>query len=84
MKKKSIGRFMNADPSVCHGQITFRGTRILVADVLELVAQGMSWDDIINECRGAISRRAISEAVRFARRAIVEHAHEYSGEQVSA
>lgn len=84
MKKKSIGRFIDADPKVCHGQLTFRGTRILVADVLELVAQGMNWDDIIKECHGVISRRAIAEAVRFARRAIVEHAHEYSGEQVSA
>jgi hypothetical protein len=26
-----IGRFIIADPAICHGQPTFRGTRILVA-----------------------------------------------------
>ena len=34
---KAIGRFIVADPRVCHGQPTFRGTRILVADVLDQV-----------------------------------------------
>ncbi|MBI4491450.1 MAG: DUF433 domain-containing protein [Chloroflexi bacterium] len=31
-----------ADPAICHGQPTFRGTRILVADVLEQMADGMA------------------------------------------
>ena len=57
MKTKRIGRFISADPNVCHGKLTFRGTRILVSDVLELVAAGMDWDDIIKECHGNISRR---------------------------
>ena len=35
MKKKVVGRHIVTDPKVCHGQPTFRGTRILVADVLE-------------------------------------------------
>ena len=77
MRKKSVGRFICADPKVCHGQLTFRGTRILVSDVLELVAAGTTWDDIIKECHGSISRRAIAEAIRLAGRAIVEHADEY-------
>jgi uncharacterized protein (DUF433 family) len=74
MKKKSMGRFIRADPAICHGQLTFRGTRILVSDVLELVAANMNWNDIIKECHGSISRAAIAEAVRFAGRAIVEQA----------
>jgi uncharacterized protein (DUF433 family) len=75
MKVKRIGRFISADPKVCHGQLTFRGTRILVSDVLELVAEGMNWDDIIQECRGSISRAAIAEAVRVAGRAVVKQAN---------
>ena len=30
-----LGRYMVADPDICHGKPTFRGTRILVADVLD-------------------------------------------------
>lgn len=84
MKKKPVGRFICADPKVCHGQLTFRGTRILVSDVLELVAAGTTWDDIIKECHGSISRRAIAEAIRVAGRAIVDHADEYLERPVSA
>ena len=84
MKKKQIGRFITANPKVCHGKLTFRGTRILVSDVLELVAAGLSWDDIIQECRGSVSRPAIAEAIRVAGRAIVKHADEYLERPVSA
>jgi uncharacterized protein (DUF433 family) len=77
MNKKPTARFVCADQKICHGQLTFRGTRILVSDVLELVADGMDWDDIIKECRGSISRAAIAEAIRVAGRAMVEHADEY-------
>jgi uncharacterized protein (DUF433 family) len=73
MKKTMADRYVIADPKVCHGNPTFRGTRILVSDVLELVASGMDWDDIIKECRGDISRAAIAEAIRFAGRALAAH-----------
>jgi len=72
MKRKSMSRFIAADPKVCHGQFTFRGTRILVSDVLELVAAGMAWDKIIEQCHGSISRPAIAEAVRLAGRVLAE------------
>ena len=78
MKNNRRRRFIVADPKVCHGQPTFRGTRVLVSDVLELLAAGMAWDEIINECHGGISRAAIAEAIRFARQAMVEHTAECS------
>jgi uncharacterized protein (DUF433 family) len=77
VKKKSFGRFISVDPKICHGKLCFRGTRILVSDVLELVANGLSWDDIIKECHGSISRPAIAEAIRLAGLAIAEHADDY-------
>ncbi len=76
MKKTPTRRFIVADPKVCHGKPTFRGTRLLVSDVLELVASGMDWDEVVKECRGSISRPAIAEAIRFARQAMVEHTAE--------
>ena len=44
MRKKTLGQHIVADPEICHGQPTFRGTRIRVAQVLKQVAQGMDWD----------------------------------------
>ena len=82
--KKRIGRFIVADPKICHGNLTFAGTRILVMDVLDLVASGMPWNEIIRQCHGSISKEAIAEAVRNAGRAFIEHADEYVEEHVSA
>lgn len=69
-KPKLTGRYVVTDRRVCHGQPTFRGTRILVADVLEQVANGMAWDAIVEEWRGKVSHNAIAEAVRLAREAL--------------
>lgn len=41
--RKQVGRYIVADPRICHGKLTFRGTRIFVADVLEQVAEGLAW-----------------------------------------
>ena len=76
MGTQVLGRYIVADPAICHGKPTFRGTRIFVADVLEQVASGMAWEAIIEEWRGAITEEAIAEAVRLAREAFITHALE--------
>lgn len=73
---QTLSRHIVADPQICHGQPTFRGTRVLVADVLEQVAEGMAWESIVEEWRGAVTPEAIAEAVRLARESLVEHADE--------
>ncbi len=78
MTNKHMGRYILADPEICHGKPTFRGTRILVADVLEQVADGLAWETIIEEWRGSISYEAIAEAVRLSRQAFLEHADQYA------
>lgn len=77
-KKRMIGRFIVEDPCICHGQPTFRGTRILVSDVLELVASGAAWEKIVEEWRGGISEEAIAEAVRLASQAFLDHSRQYA------
>jgi uncharacterized protein (DUF433 family) len=84
MQKTLIGRYVVSDPTVCHGQPTFRGTRILVADVLEQVASGMAWDAIVQEWRGNIRREAIAEAVRLAKESFAQHADELAREPMPA
>ena len=84
MKKKPLGWHIVIDPNICHGQPTFLGTRILVADVLEQVASGLAWETIVEEWRGSISREAIAEAVCLAREAFAERAEEPLSEPASA
>jgi uncharacterized protein (DUF433 family) len=66
MAAQWIGQHVVTDPDICHGKPTFRGTRILVADVLEQIADGMAWEIVIQEWHGSINREAIAEALRLA------------------
>lgn len=88
MKKEQtlrfLGRHIVADPQICHGKPTFRGTRVLVADVLEQVASGMAWEMIIEEWNESVSLDAIKEAVQLARQALLKHADEFILEQNAA
>jgi uncharacterized protein (DUF433 family) len=84
VKRKLVGRYVITDPRICHGQPTFRGTRILVADVLEQVASGMAWQAIVEEWRGSIGEEAIAEAVRLASETFRNHAHELGLEPAAA
>ena len=76
MVTKAFGRYIVADPDICHGQLTFRGTRIFVTDVLDQVAQGMPWETIEAQWRGAVTKDAIAEAVLLARQALLTHRDE--------
>ena len=84
MNRKLLGRSIVTDPQICHGQPTFRGTRIMVTQVLEQVASGMAWEAIVDEWRGSVSKEAIAEAVRLAMQAFVDHVDEYKVELTSA
>lgn len=64
--KRVLGTYIVADPEICHGRVTFLGTRIFVSDVIEMVAEGVSWDEIIAQCHNSITKEAIAEAVRLA------------------
>lgn len=37
------------DPDVCHGKPTVRGSRLLITTILELLASGMTWDEILGD-----------------------------------
>jgi uncharacterized protein (DUF433 family) len=76
MGVQGLGRYIVADPEICHGKPTFRGTRIFVDDVLEQIARGMDWEVIIEEWHGSITKEAIAEAVRLAHEAFDIYAPE--------
>ena len=81
-KPRMIGRHIVADPAICHGHPIFRGTRILVSDVLEQVGSGMAWESIALEWREQISKEAIAEAVRLASQAFQDHSGHVAAEYV--
>lgn len=69
---KQLSRYVVVNARTCHGKPTFRGTRVLVEDVLEQVASGMSWESIIEEWRGSIGREAVADAIRLANKALID------------
>ena len=54
-----------------------RGTRIMVWQVLEMLADGMAWETIIEQCHNSITKDAIAEAVKLSGEAFLRHADEF-------
>ena len=71
-KPQLLGRYIVTDPDICHGKPTFRGTRIMVWQVLEMVAQGNASETIVEEWGGSVTKEAIVEAVQLASQPFVQ------------
>jgi uncharacterized protein (DUF433 family) len=73
LRRVELGEYIVADPLICHGKPTFKGTRIMVWQVLDDVAEGHSWEFI---CRvrwgGRLPLAAVADAVKLARRALLD------------
>jgi uncharacterized protein (DUF433 family) len=67
-----LGRFIVADPKICHGKPTYKGTRIMVWQVLAMLERGESWDYIRNAWPGRVSDKAIAETIRLARTSLLD------------
>ena len=49
MKKVVINNYIVADPEICHGKPTFKGTRVMVWQILDLLKVGISEKEIIED-----------------------------------
>jgi uncharacterized protein (DUF433 family) len=58
-----LGQFVVADPRICHGKLTYRGTRIMVWQILEALAAGESVDQLVAAWGGRVSHAAILETI---------------------
>jgi uncharacterized protein (DUF433 family) len=65
-KRIQLGRHIVADPEICGGQPTFKGTRIMVWIVLEQLDRGLTWQEVVREWDGRVSEEAIGEAIAIA------------------
>ncbi len=53
------------DPAICHGKPTLRGSRLMVTTILELLASGMSFEEILEDYPG-LTREDILACLDFA------------------
>ena len=62
---------ISVDPKICHGKPTYKGTRIMVWQILESLADGESVDELVKAWDGRVSRDAILETIRLARNTLL-------------
>ncbi len=72
MARIEIGKHLVTDTRVCGGRLIFKGSRILVSDVLELTQAGYTPEAVAKQYRGIISSQAVREAVSLTRRGVVK------------
>lgn len=66
-----IGKYLVVDSKICHGQLTFKGTRVMVRPVLRSFQRGESWDEI-RQGWPTVSEEAIKEALELAIEKLVD------------
>jgi uncharacterized protein (DUF433 family) len=72
MARVEIGKYLAVDARVCGGRLIFKGTRIMVADAVELSRRGYSPEGIADQYYGIIKPEAVKEALSLVRRGMVK------------
>jgi uncharacterized protein (DUF433 family) len=67
-----FGQYIVADPKICHGKPTFKGTRIMVWQILDELANGMAPGEIVKAWDGKVTLAAIAESVQIARLSLLD------------
>lgn len=60
-----LGDYIVADPRICHGKPTFRGTRIMVWQLFEHLALGQAPEDFPKQFPGRVTFEAVQEALEL-------------------
>ena len=61
-----INEYIVADSEICHGKPTFKGTRIMVWQVLELLEAGIPIKKILNYFLVSLTEEHIKAALHYA------------------
>jgi uncharacterized protein (DUF433 family) len=61
-----ISKYITIDPKICHGKPCFKGTRILVYTVLEMLASGETQEEILKDAYPQLTKRHIEAALGYA------------------
>lgn len=65
MPRIEISDYLIIDPDICHGQMTFKGTRIPVDTVLTYLSRGYSVDQLLRSWP-ELTRPAVESAITLA------------------
>lgn len=65
MKVIEANKYVTANPEICHGKLTFTGTRIMVWQVLEMLEAGETVEEILEDYP-SLTREHIKAALHFA------------------
>lgn len=80
--KVEISKHIIADSEICHGKPTFKGTRVLVSDILELIAAGEPIEKIMSSYP-SLTKEMIQDSLRYAAE-IIRGEHYVKFSKVSA
>ena len=61
-----INKYIVADSEICGGTPTFKGTRIMVWQVLEMLEAGMPIEEILTDFQTPLTREHIKAALHYA------------------
>jgi len=74
MSRIEVGTHLVIDPEICHGQMTFKGTRVPVDTVLTFLAKGYSVDQLLRSWP-ELGREAVEEAIYLASQSLQVRYH---------
>jgi uncharacterized protein (DUF433 family) len=69
-QRMELGQYIVADPMICHGTPTVKGTRIMIWQVLDELAHGMSPEEIVKAWGGRVPLAAVFECVAGGTRSV--------------
>ena len=65
-----INEYIVADDEICGGSLTFKGTRVMVWQVIELLGAGVPIEEILKDYFPQITKEAIFSSLNYASRTI--------------
>ena len=71
-RAKRLGQYIVTDPEICHGQPTFKGTRIMVWQILQDLEYGETMNQIVKGWGGRVTKAMIVETLRLAHSALLD------------
>ena len=70
--RTEINKYIVIDSKICHGTPTFKDTRIMVWQVLDLLGAGVTIGEIIKDYFPRLTKEAILSAVNYASKLVEE------------
>ena len=61
-----VRKYITVDPRICHGQPCFKGTRIMVYLVLELLEAGVPPEKMLRQYYPRLRKQSVQAALHYA------------------